>query len=339
MTWSDHAATRPLRELGMLPDMQSELRALLKQVPAGKITTYGALARALGDYRASRWVGSFALDHDHGPLCPCHRIVRANGEPGLYITGEPAEKHARLRAEGSLMDNGRANLRERLVQQFQTIAPLTLLRNRQIDASREAILQSCPAQLSEVGGIDISYREDTACATLVCLHYAQAEPAWHHTVTQSVAFPYIPSYLAFRELPVYGTLLLEARRHHRLPTVIFVDGSGVLHPRLCGIATMLGTAGRIATIGITKKLLCGRYGDEELPRTGAASVVLDDRLLGFAVLGPGTSKRPLFVSPGHLMDVDSAVALTQRFWGKRRLPAPIYWADRISRIATQISQG
>ena len=84
-----------------LPDLPGALRHLLAQIPAGRVTTYGDLARALGDVRAARWVGeALARDHEHTADCACHRVVRSTGEVGLSIDGTTARKARRLKAEG-----------------------------------------------------------------------------------------------------------------------------------------------------------------------------------------------------------------------------------------------
>src|SRR5579863_2541098 len=84
-----------------IPNLESELRVLLAQIPAGRVTTYGDLADALGLRAASRWVGEFLREHDHTPACACHRVVRKGGELGLYLRDRtPAEKAARLECEG-----------------------------------------------------------------------------------------------------------------------------------------------------------------------------------------------------------------------------------------------
>ena len=66
------------------PNMPSHLFQLVAQIPRGRVTTYGDLARALGNVMASRWVGQELLNHDHHSNCHCHRVVRANGDLGVY---------------------------------------------------------------------------------------------------------------------------------------------------------------------------------------------------------------------------------------------------------------
>ena len=75
-----------------IPDLAAALRTLIAQVPAGKATTCGGLAEALGNPVAARWIGHFLLHHQHDAACLCHRVVRAGGRLGPYIDGGPAAK-------------------------------------------------------------------------------------------------------------------------------------------------------------------------------------------------------------------------------------------------------
>ena len=148
-----------------------------------------------------------------------------------------------------------------------------------------------------------------------------------------MAFPYITSYLAFRELPILLELVDEVRRAGRLAELVLVDGSGILHQRHAGIATHLGVVASLATIGVTKKLLCG---DVELSGLGpqeSRPVVFEDRVIGVALRPTAGSRRPIFISPGHRADVAFAEHVVRRMLFGRRLPEPLYWADRLSRGA------
>ena len=96
----------------------------VSQIPAGKVTTYGAIAAALGNPKASRAVGTIlkrnplpfyrARKNDvktrpHGKMVPCHRVVRADLKLGDY-SGGPALKAKLLKKEGVKIDNGRVAL-------------------------------------------------------------------------------------------------------------------------------------------------------------------------------------------------------------------------------------
>jgi deoxyribonuclease V len=85
------------------------------------------------------------------------------------------------------------------------------------------------------------------------------------------------------------------------------------------------------TVGVTKKLLCGRVDLTDMQRGEVRRVMVGRRKLGAAIRPNVASRRPLFVSSGHLISANSAIRLVQRLLRQRRLPEPIYWADRISR--------
>ncbi|RMF98722.1 MAG: MGMT family protein, partial [Planctomycetota bacterium] len=93
-------------------DLERHLRDAIGRVPPGSVVTCGALALALGDRAAARWIGSWALRHKHDAHCACHRIVRADGRLGGYpasLGGMPA-KIERLAAEGIRLTAGKIDL-------------------------------------------------------------------------------------------------------------------------------------------------------------------------------------------------------------------------------------
>ena len=161
------------------------------------------------------------------------------------------------------------------------------------------------------------------------------EVTYQRYVCQRIWFPYIPTYLAFRELPVLMSLLNAVKRDRSPADVIIVDGSGIMHPRRGGIATLFGVAANIATIGVTKKRLVGPLLNKKL-RLRDPKLVVDEVTgdsLGYAMRPSVTSSKPIYISPGNRMTADSALELVQRTLRGRRLPEPIYWADRVSRRA------
>ena len=118
-------------ELQNLPDLPQHLRCLLRQIPRGCVTTHGSLAAALGNRVASRWVGHYVLHHDHGPECVCHRVVRADGTLGGFVTGRPEDKARALRVEGVACAQGRVNLQACRFSAFRSQQPLQQLEQLQ----------------------------------------------------------------------------------------------------------------------------------------------------------------------------------------------------------------
>jgi deoxyribonuclease V len=131
-------------------------------------------------------------------------------------------------------------------------------------------------------------------------------------------FPYVPGLLSFREAPA----LLEAfDRLKTRPDVVLCDGQGIAHPRRLGIASHLGLRLDLPTVGCAKSLLCGRY-EEPGPDRGDRSPLFDKGETIGAVLRTRAKVSPLFVSPGHRCDLESAVSLVLATSRKYRLPIP-----------------
>jgi deoxyribonuclease V len=314
-----------------IPDLGACLFNLLAQIPTGKATTYGRLAAALGHPPAARFVGEFALDHEHLPDCRCHRVVRADGTPGQYIAGTPEDKLRRLSAEGVRVTNGRVDLAASGFDLFACDQPLAALRRQQEALAGRRSLRRRSRLPGLVGGIDVSYRGAQGAAAYALVEVATGELVWSLTITRPVTFPYISSFLTFREMPILLDLLDEVRAAGRLTEVILVDGTGILHPRRIGITTHLGIVAGQPTVGVTKSLLCGQYNQRELTFETPQPIRLEEEVVGTAILPHRGSSKPLFISPGHLIDVEFSARLVQALLTGRPLPEPIYWADRLSR--------
>jgi deoxyribonuclease V len=319
-----------------VPDLCAHLWGLLAQIPRGKAASYGALAAALGHPPAARFVAEFTLDHEHSAGCPCHRVVRVDGSPGQYIAGPPADKLRRLASEGVRMADGRVDLAASGFDAFVGERPLVALRRRQ-EMLREKVSLRGPRALPRwVGGVDVSYCGREGVAAYALVEVSTGDLVWSYTLRRPVVFPYVPSFLTFREMPILLALLDEVRAAGRLTSVILVDGTGILHPRRMGITTHLGIVAEQSTVGVTKKLLCGQYDESALTFASPQPISLDGDTAGTAMLPRAGSAKPLYVSPGHRVDVGFATRLVRKLLTGRPLPEPIYWADRLSR---QVARG
>jgi len=315
-----------------VPDLSRALGDLLGQVPAGKVATCGALAEALGNRIAARWIGHFALHHDHGPQCPCHRIVRAGGVLGGYGGGSIDGKARHLGREGVVVREGLIDLERFGFDEFVSDRPLERLRQIQEAIQRRIVLQARRRIPKFVGGVDVAYPQPgIGLAAYALVETQSGQLVWSTTVRRPVAFPYISTYLSFREIPILLDLLAEVRAAGRLAEIVLVDGSGILHHRRAGIASHLGVVASLVTIGVTKKLLCGRVDMRGMAPGESRPVVHEDQLIGLALRPTAGSLRPIFLSPGHRVDVAFCEQLVRRLLTGRRLPEPIYWADRLSR--------
>ena len=144
-------------------------------------------------------------------------------------------------------------------------------------------------------------------------------------VRMEVDFPYLPGLLAFREVPVlsaaYGELKVK-------PDVTLVDAHGTAHPRRFGSAAHLGVALDIPTVGSAKRLLCGTFDKPHGERGSWSHIRIEGDVVG-AALRTRASVAPVFVSPGHLCDLPSAIALVLRCAPRLRIPQPIRFAHAL----------
>jgi deoxyribonuclease V len=314
-----------------IPDLFVILEDLIGQVPRGRVTTPGTLAAALGNPIAARWIGHYLLHHNHHANCVCHRVVRAGGVLGPYPEGEAA-KLARLTMDGLEPQAGLCDLACCGYGDFKTERPLETLALYQNALATRVSLRPRRKVPKLLGGVDVSYispKEGVAAYALV--EVATGELLWTTTIRRKARFPYISTYLTFRELPLLIDLIAEVRTQDRLAPIVLVDGTGVLHPRRAGIASHLAVVAGLPTIGVIKKLLCGQVDLRGLQPLESRPVVLDERPIGVAIRPMSGIHRPLFVSPGSGLDLSSAEQIVRSVLDGRKLPLPLYWADALSR--------
>lgn len=317
-----------------IPDLDAALLRLLRQVPAGRVTTYGLLAEALGNRVAARWVGHFLRQHEHDAMCACHRVVRAGGAVASSVALPSAKKARRLAAEGVEIEGGRVDLKRFGFSQFVGDRPLETLREIQQAVARQVSLEPPSCVPTVVGGVDLSYpSQDEAVAAYTLVEVESGQLLWSTTMSRPVAFPYIVSYLTFREVPVLTALLDAVRSAGKLADVVLVDGSGILHPCHVGSASHLGVVASVATIGVTKNLLVGQVDLDDMTPGESRPVSHRGQTIGVALRSSARSRRPIFISPGHRVNLPLAEDLVRRLLRGRRLPEPLYWADRLSRSA------
>lgn len=314
------------------PDLRSELRWLVARIPPGRVVSFGDLAEALGDVKAARWVATELQELDPAEF-PIHRVIRRTGT----ITGSAPldfeERIARLRREGIVVIDNKVDLAEhgwQIGSAPQTLASLQLLQDRIAEAVKFAPLGVWP---DRVGGVDVSYASNgKAVAAYAVVDSATGKLLHQEIICDDVMFPYIPGYLAFREIPLYARLLDQVRRAGRLEPIVLVDGNGILHPRRAGIATMLGLAAGVRTVGVSKHLLCGKVVENGV--SPAPILAGDDTVLGFR-LKRESKRSTLYVSPGAGIDSAGSLRLVESQLRGRRLAEPIFHADRLSREAAR----
>lgn len=309
-----------------IPDMWCSTYDAVSQVPLGRVTTYGHVARALGDVVASRFVGLAMSVNDDVVRVPCRRVVQSDGSLGGFTGGGPKRKATLLEAEGVRVSDGKVVEFDRLLfTDFVSDSPLRALRARQRALKRLAKVPKTAIDVRYVAGLDVAYASKRGFAAAAVFDYSSGELVSQFVHEAEAVFPYIPTYLAFRELPLVSSLMEE------LPdrTVLIYDGNGMLHPEGMGIATHAGVEFGLPTIGVAKSLLCGTRGE---PRPdGAVPIYANDRVAGFELLSP-SSEKPVYVSVGHGIGQMQSLDVVRRFL-RHRVPEPTRMAHLIAERA------
>ncbi|PVH47403.1 hypothetical protein PAHAL_4G053800 [Panicum hallii] len=205
-------------------------------------------------------------------------------------------------------------------------------------------------KLKYIGGTDISFlKEDpsTACAAVVVLDADTLEVVHEEFDVVRLQVPYIPGFLAFREAPILRGLLdkVKINARHFYPQLLMVDGNGLLHPRGFGLACHLGVLADLPTIGVGKNLhhvdglnqsdVRRRLLLEEDCNNGLILLTGESGTTwGAAMLSCSGSSKPVYISIGHRISLDSATAVV-KMCCKYRVPEPTRQADIRSKVFLQ----
>jgi deoxyribonuclease V len=178
-----------------------------------------------------------------------------------------------------------------------------------------------------VGGVDVSIKDEFTRAAIVVLRYPELTPMEAVVEDAPLVFPYIPGLLAFREGPA---VLAAWTQLQNKPDLLMFDGQGIAHPRGVGIASHMGLWLERPTIGVAKSRLYGLH-TEVGPKRGDRADLLDKNtnVIG-AVVRTREKTNPLYISPGHLMDVAHAVEFVIACTTGYRLPEPTRWAHKVA---------
>ena len=181
-------------------------------------------------------------------------------------------------------------------------------------------LRPLTKKIRTIAGADISFNkfEPTVYAGIVVLKLPTLEVVEEVGVVSETKFPYVPGLLSFRESPS----VLEAWAKLKTePDAVMFDGQGIAHPRRVGIASHVGLLINRPTLGCAKSVLVGKYEEPEGERGSWTEMVDKGEVVGAAVRTK-TNVQPIFVSPGHLINLEGAINLTLAADGGYRQPEP-----------------
>ncbi|MFE5213599.1 MULTISPECIES: endonuclease V [unclassified Streptomyces] len=194
-----------------------------------------------------------------------------------------------------------------------------------------------PPGTGRVTGVDVAYDDerDLVAAAAVVLDAATLEVVAEATAVGRVCFPYVPGLLAFREIPTVRAALDALPCP---PDLVVCDGYGLAHPRRFGLASHLGVLSGLPTIGVAKNPFTFTHDDPAGARGGSSPLLAGTEEVGRA-LRTRDGVKPVFVSVGHRVSLDNALAHTLALTPRYRLPETTRRADALCRRALREAVG
>lgn len=192
----------------------------------------------------------------------------------------------------------------------------------------EIVLRDEFGPVRHVAGVDVGFEDNgtTTRAAVAVLAFPSLQLVTSVIARKPTCFPYVPGLLSFREVPA---VLAAMEQLDVLPDLLLCDGQGIAHPRRLGIASHLGLLLDVPSIGVAKTRLVGKH--DEVPDIRGAWVPLRDgnETIG-AVLRTRQGIKPLYISPGHRIGLESAIAWVMACLTRYRLPETTRWAHRLA---------
>ena len=182
--------------------------------------------------------------------------------------------------------------------------------------------------VDHVAGVDVGFEAEgaTTRAAVAVLSYPQLELVETAVARRPTQFPYIPGLLSFREIPA----VLEAFEGLcHTPDLLLCDGQGIAHPRRLGIASHLGLLLDIPSIGVGKSRLWGKHGTIPQSRGGWTPLRDGDEIIG-AVVRTRIGVKPLYISAGHRISLETAIRYVMGCTTRYKLPETTRQAHRLA---------
>lgn len=173
-----------------------------------------------------------------------------------------------------------------------------------------------------IGGVDISYKQDTGCCALIMINCRTMEVVENSFSRKKIRFPYIPGLLFYREFPVFFDAYKKLKTK---PDLLIFDGHGLSHQRMMGIATMAGILLDIPTIGCAKSHLFGDYKIPDNEKFASSELLVKGMNIGY-VLRSKENIKPIFISSGYRISPKCALEIVKKLITKYKLPLPVHLA-------------
>ncbi len=178
-----------------------------------------------------------------------------------------------------------------------------------------------------IAGADVSYDKeiDRFYAGVVVFELQTMQKIEEVTASGKVSFPYIPGLLSFREAPI---LLRAFSKVKKTPDIIMLDAQGIAHPRGIGLASHIGLLLNKPSIGCAKTRLIGEYDNVGKEAGYYSRLTIKGKAVG-VVLRTRKNVKPVFVSPGHKIDLATSVDLVLKSCRGYKLPEPTRQAHNL----------
>ena len=179
-----------------------------------------------------------------------------------------------------------------------------------------------------VAGLDVGFEKGgrRVRAAVAVLRYPQLKLHEYSIARMQTAFPYIPGLLSFRELP---SILAALEKLEQQPDLILCDGQGYAHPRRFGIACHLGLLTDIPAVGVGKSRLLGKHSPLEEERGKWQPLIDNGETIG-AVVRSRTGVKPIYVSTGHRLSLETAIHYVMTCVTRYKLPETTRWAHKLA---------
>jgi deoxyribonuclease V len=183
-------------------------------------------------------------------------------------------------------------------------------------------------EIKTIAGVDVGFEENNTVtrAAIAMLDFETLELVESAIARRPTTFPYVPGLLSFREIPAVLQAMLELKS---VPDLLLCDGQGIAHPRRFGIAAHLGLLVDIPAIGVAKSRLTGTHDDVPLEKGSFVPLMDKEEQIG-VVLRTRTNVKPLYISPGHRVSIETAHKLVMKCVTRYRLPETTRYAHKLA---------
>ncbi|AEI14567.1 Endonuclease V [Flexistipes sinusarabici DSM 4947] len=202
------------------------------------------------------------------------------------------------------------------------------LRKLQIKLAEK--VKICPLENTKpklVAGVDVSFERKTGigfcCIAVLNNDMNLIQKAFH---TQKIKLPYIPGLLSFRELPIIYQTMQKLRYE---PDIYILDSQGIAHPRFLGLASHFGVVFNKVSVGCAKNRLVGEYQEPGLIKGSFSIMHYKHKEVG-AVVRTKNNVKPVFISPGNLIDTQDSINIILKYARGYRIPEPTRIAHILS---------